>query len=206
MQTTSPVEENARRASVDAGSQEARARGTPSVWAERTAAAVGPPEFGRSRDTGREIRTHTLARLGSSLGHGAETVERGDTVPRCGTADDDGATLSETRREAGARTVTEGTAMIGEETGINGHPERHGIAPVETDPGEHIIHLRRAHPGHMPRAERRDGVTGGVVLVTGPSRSAGIEQPLEPGARSPRRPYVVLVEDDPAALIPEGHA
>lgn len=206
MQTTSPVEENARRASVDAGSQEARARGTPSVRAERTAAAMGSPEFGRSRDTGREIKTHTLARLGPALEYGAETVERGDAVPRCGTADDDDATLSETRHEAGARTVTEGTAMIGEETGINGRPKGHGTTPVETDPGEYIIHFRRAHPGHRPRAERRDGVTGGVVLVTGLSRSVGIEPTLERGARSPRRPHVVPVEDDPAALTPEGHA
>ena len=54
------------------------------------------------------------------------------------------------------------------------------------------------------RRERRDGVTGGfmprnVMLVTGPSRSADIEQTLELGAHGPRRLHVVLIEDDLAA-------
>ncbi len=52
--------------------------------------------------------------------------------------------------------------------------------------------LLRAELGGMPRT---------VMLVTGPSRSADIEQSLELGAHGPRRLHVVLVEDgaDPAA-------
>lgn len=54
---------------------------------------------------------------------------------------------------------------------------------------------------------RRDAETGGfmprnVMLVTGPSRSADIEQTLELGAHGPRRIHVVLVDDDAAALPP----
>lgn len=57
------------------------------------------------------------------------------------------------------------------------------------------------------RAERVDGLTGGfmprnVMLVTGPSRSADIEQTLELGAHGPRRLHVILLDDDPAALAP----
>ncbi len=48
--------------------------------------------------------------------------------------------------------------------------------------------LRAAGP--MPR---------NVMLVTGPSRSADIEQTLELGAHGPRRLHVLLIEDDPAA-------
>jgi L-lactate dehydrogenase complex protein LldG len=44
--------------------------------------------------------------------------------------------------------------------------------------------------GRMPR---------NVMLVTGPSRSADIEQTLELGAHGPRRVHVLLIEDDPAA-------
>ena len=51
----------------------------------------------------------------------------------------------------------------------------------------------RAELGGMPR---------NVMLVTGPSRSADIEQTLELGAHGPRRLHVVLVEDDPAAQAP----
>ena len=49
--------------------------------------------------------------------------------------------------------------------------------------------LRAAGP--MPR---------NVMLVTGPSRSADIEQTLELGAHGPRRLHVLLIEDDPAAI------
>jgi len=44
------------------------------------------------------------------------------------------------------------------------------------------------------RAER-DGMPRNVMLVTGPSRSADIEQTLELGAHGPRRLHVVLIED-----------
>ena len=46
--------------------------------------------------------------------------------------------------------------------------------------------LLRAEIGAMPR---------NVMLVTGPSRSADIEQALELGAHGPRRLHVVLIED-----------
>lgn len=49
--------------------------------------------------------------------------------------------------------------------------------------------LRREHEG-MPR---------NVMLVTGPSRSADIEQTLELGAHGPRRLHIILLEDDPEA-------
>jgi L-lactate dehydrogenase complex protein LldG len=50
--------------------------------------------------------------------------------------------------------------------------------------------LLRAELGGMPR---------NVMLVTGPSRSADIEQTLELGAHGPRRLHVLLIEDEPEA-------
>ncbi|MBB3900424.1 LutC/YkgG family protein [Roseococcus suduntuyensis] len=55
------------------------------------------------------------------------------------------------------------------------------------------------------RAENQDARTGGfmprnVMFVTGPSRSADIEQTLELGAHGPRRLHILLLDDDPAAL------
>ncbi len=54
------------------------------------------------------------------------------------------------------------------------------------------------------RAEHNAQPSGGfmprnVMLVTGPSRSADIEQTLELGAHGPRRLHVVLIDDDPSA-------
>jgi L-lactate dehydrogenase complex protein LldG len=45
------------------------------------------------------------------------------------------------------------------------------------------------------------GMPRNVMLVTGPSRSADIEQTLELGAHGPRRLHVLLIEDDPAARV-----
>jgi L-lactate dehydrogenase complex protein LldG len=53
------------------------------------------------------------------------------------------------------------------------------------------------------RAERggdEEFMPRSVMLVTGPSRSADIEQTLELGAHGPRRLHVVLVEDDPEGM------
>ncbi len=43
------------------------------------------------------------------------------------------------------------------------------------------------------------GMPRNVMLVTGPSRSADIEQTLELGAHGPRRLHVLLIEDEAAA-------
>ncbi len=58
-------------------------------------------------------------------------------------------------------------------------------------PYEDAWDLLRAEMGDMPR---------NVMWVTGPSRSADIEQTLELGAHGPRRLHIVLIEDDPAAV------
>ncbi|MGI4798210.1 MAG: LutC/YkgG family protein [Janthinobacterium lividum] len=58
-------------------------------------------------------------------------------------------------------------------------------------PYEDAWDLLRAEIGGMPR---------NVMWVTGPSRSADIEQTLELGAHGPRRLHIVLIEDDPAAV------
>jgi L-lactate dehydrogenase complex protein LldG len=55
--------------------------------------------------------------------------------------------------------------------------------------------LRRERTGADGRFMPRN-----VMLVTGPSRSADIEQTLELGAHGPRRLHVVIIDDDPAAI------
>jgi L-lactate dehydrogenase complex protein LldG len=55
--------------------------------------------------------------------------------------------------------------------------------------------LRTERQGTMPLMPRN------VMLVTGPSRSADIEQTLELGAHGPRRLHVLLVEDAASAAV-----
>ena len=67
----------------------------------------------------------------------------------CATAEDARNAVLAICQAAGARTVTKGKSMIGEEIAINDHLERAGITPVETDLGEYIIQLRHELPSHI---------------------------------------------------------
>jgi L-lactate dehydrogenase complex protein LldG len=66
-------------------------------------------------------------------------------------------------------------------------------------PLEDAWDLLRAERGGADGASAAAGMPRNVMLVTGPSRSADIEQTLELGAHGPRRLHVVLIEDDAAA-------
>ena len=74
-----------------------------------------------------------------------------------------------------------------------GHRDRAAARSRVVGAYEEAWDLLRAELGGMPR---------NVMLVTGPSRSADIEQTLELGAHGPRRLHVVLVEDARIAVMP----
>ena len=148
---TSPAfKDNAHRALGDAGLQRALARSGTSFIARRAAAVGNLPEFEPLRDIARDIKNHALAHLD----HYLEIYERavlaaGGKVHWCSDADEARAAVLSICQAAGARTVTKGKSMIGEELGINHHLEAHGITPVETDLGEYIIQLRDELPSHI---------------------------------------------------------
>ena len=67
--------------------------------------------------------------------------------------------------------------------------------------------MPRVAPGcAMPRVAPGCAMPRNVMLVTGPSRSADIEQTLELGAHGPRRLHVVLIDDAQAAGPGQGGA
>ena len=148
--TSSAFKENAHHALANPGLQKARARSGPSFIARRAAAVAGLPEFEQLRDTARDINNHTLANLDFYLEeYEAKVLASGGHVHWCSTADDARDAVLAICQKAGARTVTKGKSMIGEEIAINDHLERHGITPVETDLGEYIIQLRHELPSHI---------------------------------------------------------
>ena len=81
-------------------------------------------------------------------------------------------------RGAGAKTVTKGKSMVGEEIGINDHLAANGIEPVETDLGEYIIQLRHEPPEPHHRAgDPPDQGAGRGDLPRGPHRPRPQAQP-----------------------------
>ncbi|WP_439552960.1 LutB/LldF family L-lactate oxidation iron-sulfur protein [Falsiroseomonas sp.] len=151
VQVTSPAfKRNAAAALEDAGLQKALGKAKGAFLQRRAAAVAALPEFETLRDTGRDIKNHTLANLDFYLETYASNVEKaGGQVHWCSTAADARAAVLDICRKAGAKTVTKGKSMISEEIGVNDHLEAHGIQPVETDLGEYIIQLRHEHPSHI---------------------------------------------------------
>jgi L-lactate dehydrogenase complex protein LldF len=148
--TSSAFKENAHQALENPGLQKALARSGPSFIARRAAAVAALPEFEQLRDTARDIKNHALAHLDFYLETYAANVEKsGGQVHWCATADEARAAVLAICQRVGAKTVTKGKSMIGEEIAINDHLERHGITPVETDLGEYIIQLRHELPSHI---------------------------------------------------------
>src|SRR6204780_1441355 len=148
--TSSSFKENARRALGDAGLQRALARSGTSFIARRADAVARLPEFEQLRDTARDIKNHTLTHLDFYLEeYEAKVLATGGHVHWCADAEAARAAVLEICRNAGARTVTKGKSMIGEEIAINDHLEQNGITPVETDLGQYIIQLRHQLPSHI---------------------------------------------------------
>ncbi len=117
---------------------------------KRAKARARLPEFEGLRDAARDIKNHTLEYLDFYLERFEEkVVESGGRVHWCPTTGDARDRILEICRSAGARTVTKGKSMIGEEIAINAHLEANGITPVETDLGEYIIQLRHEPPSHI---------------------------------------------------------
>ncbi len=151
MQATSRAfKENAHRALGDRDLQAALAKMRQGFVERRALAAARLPEFEALRDLGRAVKDHTLANLDFYLARFEERViAAGGRVHWAADAEAARAAVREKCRAAGARTVTKGKTMIGEEIAINAHLAAHGIEPVETDLGEYIIQLRDEPPSHL---------------------------------------------------------
>lgn len=141
---------NARTAIADVKLQSALKRFPDGFPVKRRAAMERLPEFDALRDAARDIKDHTLSNLDHYLERfEAKVIGSGGQVHWCSTAEEARSTVIDICRTAGARSVTKGKSMIGEEIGINERLEAEGFRPVETDLGEYIIQLRKEPPSHI---------------------------------------------------------
>ncbi|MEX2201247.1 MAG: LutB/LldF family L-lactate oxidation iron-sulfur protein [Dongiaceae bacterium] len=148
--TSANFSANARAALADKQLQVALGHVRHNFIERRAKAIAELPEFDALRDAARDIRDHVLNHLDLYLERfEAKVIEHGGQVHWCDTADQARATILSICRGAGAKTVTKGKTMIGEEIAINAFLAENGIVPVETDLGEYIIQLRGETPSHL---------------------------------------------------------
>ncbi|MDA7947360.1 MAG: LutB/LldF family L-lactate oxidation iron-sulfur protein [Hyphomicrobiaceae bacterium] len=118
--------------------------------ANRARARANLPEFEDLRDEARAVKEHALAHLDLYLeAYEKKVQETGGQVHWAASAEDARAAILKICRDAGAKTVTKGKSMVGEEIAINAYLENAGITPVETDLGEYLIQLRHEPPSHI---------------------------------------------------------
>src|SRR6266853_825999 len=126
---TSPrFKDNAKAALADADLQNALKFVEVNFIARRREVADKLPEFDALRDAARDVKDHTLAHLDLYLeAYEAKVTAAGGHVHYAITADDAKRIVLDLCRRLGARTVTKGKSMIGEEIAINDHLEANGI-------------------------------------------------------------------------------
>ena len=107
-------------------------------------------EFEALRDRARDIKNHTLAHLDFYLEQfEAKVVENGGHVHWASTPEEAREAVIGILRASGARHVTKGKSMAGEETGLNEALAEAGMERLETDLGEYIIQLADEPPSHI---------------------------------------------------------
>jgi len=117
---------------------------------KRLAAKAKLPEFEDMRDQARDIKDHTLRHLDFYLeAFESKVQETGGHVHWARDVKDGREIVHRICDAVGAKTVTKGKSMIGEEMAINEYLVEKGLVPIETDLGEYIIQLRNEPPSHI---------------------------------------------------------
>ncbi|MBD3618472.1 MAG: iron-sulfur cluster-binding protein [Chromatiales bacterium] len=108
------------------------------------------PEYEALRERAVAIKNHSLEHLDYYLERFEQQVlDRGGQVHWAATAEEAQRIVVSICEAAGARSVTKGKSMVGEEVGVNAALEAAGMEVVETDLGEYIIQLAKEPPSHI---------------------------------------------------------
>lgn len=141
---------NAVKALHDESLQRALAKARGGFVDKRIAAIEQVPEFEALRDQGRDIKNHALAHLPHYLEqYEAKVQENGGQVHWAQSPQEACDAILDICRKAGAKKVTKGKSMVGEEVAINPALEEAGFEVIETDLGEYIIQLAEEPPSHI---------------------------------------------------------
>jgi len=117
---------------------------------KRAAAVKLVPEWEQIRTEARDLKNHVLENLDHYLlAYEAAVTDNGGHVHWAGSSTDANDIIVDICRQAGARTVTKGKSMVGEEANLNGALEAAGMEAIETDLGEYIIQLAKEAPSHI---------------------------------------------------------
>ena len=148
--TTAKFPENVKTAISDKLLQATLTQLQTGFVLNRTKASEGLDEFEKLRDQAASIKNHTRANLDAYL----EIFEKnvylsGGHVHWCIDDNEARGKILEICQNFGAKTVTKGKSMVGEEIEINPFLEKNNIEPIETDLGEYIIQLAEETPSHL---------------------------------------------------------
>ena len=148
----------AKRALANAELQRALGRAKGGFVDKRRAAVKALPEFEQLRAAAREIKEHTLAHLDYYLERfEARVLANGGHVHWARTSEEARELVVGLCKRAGARRITKGKSMVGEEVAINEALEHAGFEVIETDLGEYVIQLAKEPPRGCHRHQYRQG-------------------------------------------------
>jgi len=140
----------AKAALNDAALQSALGHMKAGFQARRRQAMAALPDAEAMRDDAKAIRDYALSHLDELLlRFESRARANGGQVHWARDAREARAIVTRILDERGARIVTKGKSMLGEEIELNAHLEANGITPVETDLGEYIVQLRGERPSHI---------------------------------------------------------
>jgi len=142
--------ERAARALHDPHLRQALGKAKEGFVGKRRIAVEAVPEFEALRAAAREVKEHTLMHLDHYLERfEARAVEAGAHVHWARSPEEAREIVLDICRRTGARRVTKGKSMVGEEVGLNEALETAGLEVTETDLGEYIIQLAHEPPSHI---------------------------------------------------------
>lgn len=134
----------------DKNLQQALAKARSGFVEKRLSAIAKVSNFDAMRARAKEVRQKSLKNLDTYLLYFEKKVEEaGGHVHWASTPQEMREIVIDICQQAGARHVTKGKSMVGEEVELNEALEEANIEPLETDLGEYIIQLAKEKPSHI---------------------------------------------------------